>query len=121
MDKLAAFLVSAFLLAGVPIVAGCASQQYDPAHWHENFVAGLQGNVGRKFERVRSTRARGGETGGWAVTEQLVDRVDLPTGHVTYKYRYQGTCRYTFEVDPKTDVIVAATWEGEARHCAIVP
>lgn len=53
--------------------------------------------------------------------EYLVDKRSLPSGHIAYKYRYQGTCRYTFEVDSKTDVIVAATWEGEARHCAIVP
>jgi hypothetical protein len=53
--------------------------------------------------------------------ENLVSRIDLSSGHVAYKYRYQGTCRYTFEVDPKSDLITAASWEGEARHCAIVP
>lgn len=116
MNGLAAFLLSASLLAGVPTVAGCSSQQYDPNYWHQGFVTGLQNNVGKKFETVRK-----GETGGWAWDRDQIDRTELPSGHVAYKYRYQGSCRYTFEVDPKTDVIVSASWEGEARHCAIVP
>lgn len=116
MSRLAAFLLSASLLTGVPTVAGCSSQQYDPNFWHQNFVGGLQKNVGKEFGKVRR-----GETGGWAFDRNLVDRSELPNGHISYKYRGQGTCRHTFEVDPQTDLIVAARWEGEARHCAIVP
>ncbi|HRK78163.1 MAG TPA: hypothetical protein PLQ95_06455 [Thiobacillus sp.] len=104
------------MLTSVPMVAGCSSQQYDPNYWHQNFIVGLQNNVGKKFWSVRK-----GETGGWAFDRNLIDRTDLPNGHIAYKYRGQGTCRHTFEVDPKTDVIVVASWEGEARHCAIVP
>ncbi|MBD3813530.1 MAG: hypothetical protein IE917_15095 [Betaproteobacteria bacterium] len=121
MSRSATLLLSAFLLAGIPTMAGCSSQQYDPRHWHDGFVAGLQNNVGRQFNRVKSTAVRSGETGGWAPDAAFVSRTELPSGHIAYKYRYQGTCRYTFEVNPKTDLIVAASWEGEASHCAIVP
>lgn len=112
--KITASLLTASLLAGIPVIGGCGSQTYDPSYWHQNFVGGLQREVGKNFSAIRG-RA------GLALDEYLVSRTDLPSGHIAYKYRYQGTCRYTFEVDPKTDIIVAATWEGEERHCAIVP
>jgi hypothetical protein len=53
--------------------------------------------------------------------ENLISRTDLSNGYVAYRYRAGGTCRYTFEVDPNTDIIVAATWEGDAKHCIIIP
>lgn len=113
MNRLTAFLLSVSLLAGVSTVAGCSSQRYEPSYWHTNFVQILNNTVGRKLGSAKA--------GGWAPDAAFVSRTDLPSGHIAYKYRYQGTCRYTFEVDSKTDVIVVASWEGEARHCAIVP
>jgi hypothetical protein len=114
-------MLAVSLWAGVSTLGGCSSQQYDPEYWHKAFVAGLQNNVGKEFTRVRSTRLRAGETGGWAQEEDLVSHITLPSGHVAYRYRAGGTCRYTFEVDPTTGIIVAATWEGEAQHCIIIP
>jgi hypothetical protein len=119
MSRLASILLSVGVL--VPALAACSSQQYDPNYWHQNFVGGLQKNVGKTFEKEGDTIRYSSRSGGWAPYDGLVSRTVLPNGHVAYKYRYQGTCRYTFEVDPKTDIIVAATWEGEAKHCAIVP
>ncbi len=121
MSRFTMLLLGSSLLLGLSTLSGCNFQIYDPSYWHTGFVAGLQKNVGRKFERVQSRKGSVGETGGWAMKEELVDQRDLPNGHIAYKYRYQGTCRYTFEVDPMTDIIVAASWEGDARHCAIVP
>ncbi|HRK78162.1 MAG TPA: hypothetical protein PLQ95_06450 [Thiobacillus sp.] len=114
MNAPVAFLLSAFLLAGVPTVAGCSSQQYDPNYWHQNFVTILKNKIGQKFESVRGKA-------GWAVTEAFIGSINLSNGNIAYRYRAGGTCRYTFEVDPKTDIIVAASWEGEARHCIIIP
>ena len=108
------WLIGPLLMTAV--MCGCNTQMYNPNYWHSSFVAGLQKNVGKHFESVRS-----GDTGGWAWDRDLVSRTELPNGHLSIKYRYQGTCRYSFEVDPKTDFIVAASWEGEERHCAIVP
>ena len=113
MSRAVTLLLAALLLVGVPSMAGCSTQQYDPEFWHQNFMAILQNTVGRTLASVRS--------GGWAPDAAFVSRTDLPNGHIAYKYRYQGTCRYTFEVDPGSGIIVAASWEGEARHCAIVP
>lgn len=121
MNKLTTILFSLSLLAGALVIVGCSSQQYDPNYWHQNFVAGLHDNVGRTFEKEGDTVPYSSKWGGWAQHQYLVNRTVLPNGNIAYKYRYQGTCRYTFEVDPKTDLIVAATWEGEARYCAIVP
>jgi hypothetical protein len=105
-------LLALMLLA----LSGCHTEIYEPQYWHKNFVAGLQSHVGKQYESVRK-----GKTGGWAPEEDFVSRTDLSTGNIAYKYRYQGTCRYTLEVDPKTDIIVAASWEGDERDCAIVP
>lgn len=99
-------------MAVILTLCGCNTTQYDPNYWHSGFVAGLKKHIGKKITDVR---------GGWANREDLVSRIELANRNVAYKYRYQGTCRYTFEVDPKTDLIVAVSWEGEARHCAIVP
>lgn len=107
MDKLAAFLVSAFLLTSVPTVAGCGSQQYDPNYWHQNFVAHLQNQVGTKL--------------GNYLSERKYTASSLPNGNMAYKVFRGGTCYSILEVDLKTDIIVAATWEGEARHCIIIP
>jgi hypothetical protein len=96
---------------------GCNAQIYDPHYWHTNFVGGLQSNVGKSFQK---RLARGG-SGGWIEDGNFTDRKSLPNGHIMYNYRAGGTCRYSFEVDPETDIIVAANWEGEERHCILMP
>jgi hypothetical protein len=104
------------LVLYVLLMSGCNTEEYQPQYWHKNFVAILQSNVGMQFKSVRE-----GKTGGWAWDRNLVDRTELPTSNIAYKYRSQRTCRYTLEVDPKTDIIVATSWEGNERDCAIVP
>lgn len=113
MRKVGTLLLCVPLLIGVPTVAGCSSQQYDPDYWHQNFVTNLRSNVGKKLNSVRNL--------GYASSEAFLGSTNLSNGNITYRYRAGGTCRYTFEVDPKTNIIVAATWEGEAKHCIIVP
>jgi hypothetical protein len=86
---------------------------YDAQYWHQNFVTTIQNRVGTKMADVRRT--------SWADDKDLVDRTVQPNGNIAYRYLSGGTCRYIFEVDPNTDIIVAARWEGEARHCILVP
>jgi hypothetical protein len=45
----------------------------------------------------------------------------LFNGNIENQYRYRGTCRYFFEVDPKTRKIVGWRFEGSERDCEIVP
>lgn len=107
MRKLAIRALAAVLSIAVPTMAGCGSQQYDPQHWHAAFLAGLRNQVGTKLGNYLSQR------------EYTVS--SLPNGNNVYKVFRGGTCYSILEVDPKTDLIVAATWEGEARHCIIIP
>jgi hypothetical protein len=53
--------------------------------------------------------------------KNLLSHIELQSGNVAYNYRYQDTCRYTSEVGPETDLIVAVSWKGEAQHCTIIP
>ncbi len=110
--KVATTLLAIGYLAGMLVASGCSSRQYDPGYWHENFVSIMQLNVGKKHDSGR---------GGWTDPNDLIGSATLSNGNLAYKYRYQGTCTYTFEVDPKTNTIVAARWEGEAKHCIIIP
>jgi hypothetical protein len=106
------------LLIAAGTVAGCGNwggESYDPHFWHQNFLNTLNSQVGRKYDVVRR--------GSWANSTDLISSVTLSNGNVAYKYPYQNPslCSYTFEVDPKTDVIVAVTWQGEEKHCILIP
>lgn len=105
--RFAKILFGVSILVGVFTIVGCSSQQYDPNFWHQNFVTNLQNQVGTKLGLYLQGRK-------YSVSH-------LPNGNVTYKIFRGGTCYSILEVDPKTDIIVAATWEGEAQHCIIIP
>lgn len=113
MMKITTSLLVTGLLVGVFTVSGCEgrSRMYDAQYWHENFVTNLQGEVGLKHARQRGPE--------W--DKYLMERVSLPNGNMVYKYDRGGTCRDILEVDPRTDVIVAVRWEGDPRHCIVVP
>lgn len=112
MQKFTAVLLKVFLLVMIPTMTSCSSHVYDPNFWHENFVTALQNKKGLLFMNI---------TGGWTRYQDLINRTELANGHITYKYRYIRTCRYTLEVDPKTDIVVGVDWEGDKRDCIIVP
>ena len=107
------------LLIGVFAAPGCGNfggKRYDPAYWHENFVNILSGQVGNNFGGLRYS--------GWDSPGRLANKTILPNGHVEYTYdermdKYPHNCQYTFEVDPKTNIVVAARWMGD--RCIIVP
>ena len=96
------------------LTVSCSSQQYDPNYWHSGFVAGLQKNVGYGFGSVRD-----GATG--APYKSQISQLRLANGNIAYKYSHLRTCHYTLEVDPKTDIVVNANWEGDKGDCIIVP
>jgi len=78
---------------------------------HENFVQHHLANVGQTIEALRPA--------GYA--RDVIDVTSLPNGNIAYRYRYVRSCRYIYEVDPKTNIIVAARWEGSEKDCVIAP
>ena len=56
-----------------------------------------------------------------AYPEDLVSSTHLPNGNIENQYRYQGACRYFYEIDPKTRIIVGWRYEGSERDCRINP
>jgi hypothetical protein len=118
MMKITTPLLTVGLLVGVLVASGCGNwggERYDPHFWHQNFLNALNSQVGRKYESARR--------GSWANPVDLISSVKLPNGNTAYKYPYQNPslCNYTFEVDSKTDIIIAVTWEGEEKHCILIP
>jgi len=79
---------------------------------HENFKHNVIAKVGLNIDKIG---------GGWTRSQDLVSTITLPNGHVAYTYKYIRSCQYTFEVDPKTNIIVAARWEGSEKDCVIAP
>lgn len=96
------------LIALVTLVAAC-SATVTP---HKNFVNHLNDAVGKTMTNERKS--------GLAL-RPLIDTQSLSSGHMLYRYQYIRTCRYTLEVDKKTGVIVAVSWEGSEKDCVVAP
>ena len=89
------------------LIVGCSTMTP-----HENFVRGVYAAVGHALERMQP---------GWARSSDLITTTNLENGHIAYTYKYIRTCRYTFEVNPETRIIIAARWEGSEKDCVIAP
>jgi len=70
----------------------------------------LNSQVGKEFRENDNIRK-----------ENFVKVVALPNGNKEYWYKLGKICRYIFEVDSKTQIIVSARFEGTDDACAIVP
>ena len=116
MIRVTEYLTRTILLICLLLVVSCNSKIYDPNYQHSGFVLALQDYVGKDFEDVRRGRA-----GGWGREASLKEQAEIPNGHTVYKYSHLRTCRYIFEVDSKTDKIIAVDWEGNKGDCIIVP
>ena len=83
---------------------------------HENFKNGLIANIGYRIDEIQP---------GWASANQLVSSSLLPSGHFEYRYEYRlrkhGLCSYFYEVDPLTEKILGARFEGGEEDCVIFP
>jgi hypothetical protein len=73
----------------------------------------LHSTIGRSIDNVPPYE--------WPHAEDLIDITPLPNGNSEYRYKYLRTCRYIFEVDPKTRTIIGARWEGKETDCVINP
>jgi hypothetical protein len=94
--------VNAVLLGASVLMTGCAVG--DP---HENFVNRVNRLPSNKISDYSFFHEKGRK-----LSEEL-----LPNGHLLYRFVYANTCNYILEVDPRTNVIVKASYEGERRHC----
>ncbi len=56
-----------------------------------------------------------------AYPEDLISTTVLPSGNIENQYQFRGTCRYFYEVNPKTRIIMGWRFEGSERDCEIVP
>jgi hypothetical protein len=112
--RLINYLIGAIFFIGLLLTVSCSSQQYDPNYQHQLFVQRLQKAVGQGYTLQRN-RA------GYVQDRALLGETKLTSGHIVYKYRYIRTCIYMLEVDPASDIIVGADWEGEKGDCIHVP
>lgn len=104
MRKIKALLFGGLLM---PMVSSCAA--LSP---HENFKGHMRGNVGKKID---------GPSTLWVKPDRYVGTRQLSNGNTEKEYKLRGTCRYFFEFNPETRVIVGWRFEGSEKDCAIVP
>lgn len=90
----------------VVLFSGCLSP-------HENFKLCMGANVGRKIN--------GSDRSHWAIPEYFVGSKSLPNGNIENEYKYIRTCRYFFEYDPETRIIVNWRFEGKESDCVVNP
>ena len=80
---------------------------------HENFQMIFSQSIGKSIDSApRLTNA---------YPDRLLSSIDLLNGHIENKYLWYGACRYFYEIDPKTRIIVAWRFEGNERDCRINP
>lgn len=79
---------------------------------HENFKQHMSHNVGKRIDDPRLN---------WVNQRVLIGSTTLPNGNIENEYRFRETCRYFFEVDPKSRVILRWRFQGTERDCQIVP
>jgi hypothetical protein len=56
-----------------------------------------------------------------AYPDDLLVSRKLSNGNIENEYRYRGTCRYFYEFDPSTKIILRWRFEGSESDCEIVP
>jgi hypothetical protein len=100
--------LSSCFMALILLLLGCST--INP---HENFRDSLYGAIGRSIDNVPSYL--------WPDEKALVSSRLLPNGNMENKYKHLRSCRYIFEIDPKTRRIVGARFEGSETDCVINP
>jgi hypothetical protein len=86
---------------------------------HENFKNALYGEKGWPVRIGQSIDNVG--RGSFPDVKALVGIKPLDNGNSEYRYRFRGTCRYMYEVNPTTRKIVRAYFEGSEADCVLTP
>lgn len=78
---------------------------------HDNFKDHMRANVGRRIDDTRS----------WVRPDRYLGSTVLENGNIENKYKYIRTCRYFFEYDPETLIIIHWRCEGQEGDCIVNP
>jgi len=78
---------------------------------HENFKAHMEYNVGKNIGLPQK----------WMGIDRYVGSKTLQNGNVENEYKLLGACRYFFEINPASKIIVSWRFEGGKKDCAIAP
>jgi hypothetical protein len=97
-------------LNAVMLLGLCACAAFDA---HENFKEHMQSHIGRFANDPYAYPNR--------YPERVVGRHSLANGNTEIEYRtgVRGDCRVFFEVEKKTDKIIAWRYQGKRDVCAI--
>ena len=99
-----------FLVFGALFISGCAFFAASP---HDNFIAHLNSQIGKNIDEVPYYQI--------PHREDMINSKNLPNGNIENEYKYRGTCRYFYEINPVTHKIVGARFEGNDKDCSINP
>ncbi len=97
-----------YLMTFILFLLGCST--INP---HENFKEALYDSIGQSIDNVPNYL--------WPDEKALVSSKLLPNGNIENKYKHLRSCRYIFEINPKTRTIVGARFEGKETDCVINP
>lgn len=96
-------------VALVPLLSTC----YSAVTPHENFKGFHERDVGKSADDPSTSVSR--------YPQKLIGTRKLQNGNIENEYFLRGTCRYFYEIDPKTRLIVRFRFEGNVKDCGIVP
>lgn len=97
-------------LIGMSIFACVASVGCSTIPQHENFVFQMNATLGKSFDSSRMT---------WGGEKYHLSTRTLPNGNVERGYQYRGTCKYFFELNSITNVVVSWRYEGLRENCKV--
>jgi len=79
---------------------------------HENFKVHMRSDIGESVDAPNT----------WAGPHfRAIDVKVLPNGNIENEYEFRGSCRYFFEFNPETRIIIGWRFEGREKDCAIMP
>jgi len=97
--------------AGLILALSSCSNLFGPDP-HENFKNKKASNIGCSIDKPRSPGV---------ILRKLLSSRMLPNGNIENEYHEWRSCRYFFEYDPETRIIVGWRFEGSEEDCATVP
>jgi hypothetical protein len=94
---------------------GCAhydyyAEQMTPESGHRRFLETLSRMVGQDISKSQSFYVR---------PERKINEIRLANGLIRYRFGSEKYCVQVFDVDPKTNKIMSASFEGSTRQCSV--
>jgi len=93
---------------------GCANydyyaQQMTPEAGHRRFLDILQSMVGQDISKSQNFMV---------LPQNKIDEARLANGLIRYRFGSERSCVEVFDVDPATNRVVSAGFEGTTRQCS---